>query len=198
MSQRLLLLSGGLDSTALAYWLQPELTLTIDYGQRSAEGEIVASSAIAESLGLEHAVVRANCADVGSGLLSGRTAHSLAPCPEWWPFRNQLLVTLAAAWGLARNAECLLVGSVAGDDQHVDGSPSFYAQLDRLLIMQEGQLRVEAPAITMTSAELIERSGIDGSVLGWTHSCYQASVACGQCPGCGKRQRVLAELGRLQ
>jgi 7-cyano-7-deazaguanine synthase len=35
-----LLLSGGMDSVALAYWLRPDVAFTIDYGQLSAEGEL--------------------------------------------------------------------------------------------------------------------------------------------------------------
>ncbi|RUW76172.1 7-cyano-7-deazaguanine synthase, partial [Mesorhizobium sp. M1E.F.Ca.ET.063.01.1.1] len=31
---RMLLFSGGLDSSALAWWLRPELCVTINYGQR--------------------------------------------------------------------------------------------------------------------------------------------------------------------
>jgi len=35
-----ILLSGGLDSIALAYWLRPQIAVTIDYGQRPARAVI--------------------------------------------------------------------------------------------------------------------------------------------------------------
>lgn len=194
---RLLLLSGGLESTALAAWLRPTLTLTIDYGQRPAEGEIWAAGQVARELGLEHHVLRADCSAVGSGLLSGRAAADAAPVPEWWPYRNQLLVTLAAAWGIGHGVSELIVGSVAGDSRHADGTQGFYEQLARLVSAQEGGVVVRAPAIAMTSAELLERSDVADSVLGWTHSCHIAPVACGSCPGCTKRREVLGSLGRL-
>src|SRR5690242_14069809 len=118
---RLLLLSGGLESTALAAWRRPELTLTIDYGQLPAKGEIWAASQVCRELGLEHHVLHADCSATGSGLLAGSDADPQAPVPEWWPYRNQLLVTLAGAWGIPRGATELIVGSIASDGRHADG-----------------------------------------------------------------------------
>jgi 7-cyano-7-deazaguanine synthase len=57
-------------------------------------------------------------------------------------------------------------------------------------------VRVTAPAIEMSSAELIERSGVTDAVLGWAHSCHVADVACGSCPGCLKHADVLSKMGR--
>jgi 7-cyano-7-deazaguanine synthase len=194
----LLLLSGGIDSTALAAWRRPAQALVIDYGQVSAAGETTAAGAVARELGLQVEVLHVDCAAIGSGLLAGNNADLVAPVPEWWPFRNQLLVTLAAAWALPRGLDRVLVGSVAGDDRHADGTAVFYAHLDRLTAAQEGGIRVDVPAIHLTTVELIVQSGIADPVLGWTHSCHRSSVACGDCPGCVKRRDVLNELGRLR
>lgn len=194
---RLLLISGGLESTAIAGWLAPELALTIDYGQIPAAGEIWAASQVCRELELDHHVLRADCSQTGSGLLAGREEDPQAPVPEWWPFRNQLLVTLGAAWGIGHGATEIIVGSIATDGRHADGTKDFYGHLDRLTALQEGGLRVRVPAIEMTSAELIERSGVTDAVLGWTHSCHVADVACGTCPGCLKRIEVLTGIGRL-
>lgn len=194
---QLLLLSGGLESSALAAWLRPSLALTIDYGQLPARGELWAASRVCRALGLEHHVLRIDCSDIGSGLLAGREIDKHAPVPEWWPYRNQLLVTLAGAWGISRGANEILIGSVAGDSRHTDGTTDFYDLLDQLMALQEGRLRVRAPAIDMSSAELITKSEIPNSVLGWTHSCHVSDVACGSCPGCAKRRDVLTSIDRL-
>lgn len=193
-----LLLSGGIDSSALAAWRRPNQTLVIDYGQISAPGEITAARRVASELSLPIAVLEANCSAVGSGLLAGAAPDPAAPVDEWWPFRNQLLVTLAAAWSLPRGLCTVVVGSVAGDSRHADGTASFYTQLDALTGAQEGAIRVLVPAIELTSAELVERSEIHDSVLAWTHSCHRGPVACGDCPGCNKRRDVLHDLGRLR
>jgi 7-cyano-7-deazaguanine synthase len=194
---QLLLLSGGLESSALAAWLRPPLVLTIDYGQLSARGEMWAASRVCRELGLEHHTLHADCAAVGSGLLAGRESDEQAPVPEWWPFRNQLLVTLAGAWAISRGGSEIVVGSVVGDGGHADGTAEFYEQFDRVMALQEGGLRVRVPAIKMSSAELIAESGVTNAVLGWTHSCHVGDVACGSCPGCAKRRDVLTAIGRL-
>jgi 7-cyano-7-deazaguanine synthase len=194
---RLLLLSGGLESSAIAAWLRPEQTLTIDYGQLAAGGEIWAASRVCDELGLAHNTLRIDCSALGSGLLAGGPSAQLAPVPEWWPYRNQLLVTLASGWGIERGIEEILMGSIRGDGRHIDGTERFYEHLDALIALQEGGLRVRAPAIAKSSEELIAASGISDSTLGWTHSCHVADIACGSCPGCVKRAGVLREMGRL-
>lgn len=196
----LLLLSGGLDSTALAALRKPAGALVIDYGHVAAAGELTAASAVSQALSIELHTLRIDCASLGSGMLAGDdTGSPGAPAPEWWPFRNQLLITAAAAWGVTRDFSTVILGAVTSDgERHIDGSQAFLTAIDHLVRMQEGNLRVVAPAIEMTTAELIAASGVEDDVLAWTHSCHRANLACGACPGCFKRAGVLAELGRLQ
>ena len=194
----LLLLSGGLESAALAVWRRPDLALTIDYGQTPAAGEARAAQAVCRELGLQHHVLSADCSAVGSGLLASSPAAAGAPSEEWWPYRNQLLVTLAAAWGVRFDVETIVVGSVLGDgERHADGTQEFYDGLDAVVALQERGVRVFAPAARMTSDELISVSGITDAVLGWTHSCHSSDLACGVCPGCTKHREVLERLGRM-
>lgn len=195
-----LLLSGGMDSAALAAWRRPAACLFIDYGQRPANGEKRSSAAVCDALGLELWTLAADCSAAGAGSLAddGATVPG-APSAEWWPFRNQLLVTLGAAFAVrAGQATKLILGAVAEDGgRHADGRPEFVDALDRLLGLQEGGTRLAAPAIGMTTAELVTVSGISDDVLGWTHSCHVSPWACGSCAGCTKRHEVLGKLGRL-
>lgn len=190
-----ILLSGGMDSAALACWRRPSLALTIHYGQASAEGEVRAATQICSDLNVRHEVIRVDCRSLGSGELAGTPAIAIAPVPEWWPYRNQLLVTLAAMRAVALGVTELLVGSVHSDGCHADGRADFYGQLDKLVAMQEGHLRISVPAICMNTAELVRTSGISPATLAWTHSCHTAAFACGRCRGCSKRRSVLVELG---
>ncbi|MDT0263418.1 7-cyano-7-deazaguanine synthase [Jatrophihabitans lederbergiae] len=197
----LLLLSGGLDSAALAAWRQPSATLFIDYGQRPAIAEARAAAAVASELGLHHDAISVDAPEIGGGLLVDDVTLPGAPSPEWWPYRNQLLVTVAAAWALrtGRAGHTIVVGSIVSDgSRHADGTRAFYDALDTLLCLQEGDVSVSAPALELESAELVKRSNITDSVLGWTHSCHRANYPCAECPGCYKRAAVLLELNRLQ
>lgn len=190
----LLLLSGGIDSAALAAWQPPSSTLFIDYGQRPAAGEAVAASVIAQNLGLLHSSIRIDCSQIGSGMLAASEPVSVAPSAEWWPYRNQLLITMAAAWAIPRGFDTITLGAVASDSFHMDGKPDFFHAIDALLRIQEGSLRVSAPAITMTSVQLVKTSGISMGVLGWTISCHRGAESCGDCPGCNKHAGVLNDL----
>jgi 7-cyano-7-deazaguanine synthase len=196
--RELLLLSGGIDSAALAAWRKPVAAVVIDYGQLPAEGEIRAATQVASDLGLPITTLRADCHEIGSGLMAGADSGVASPSAEWWPFRNQLLITLAAAWAVVRGYEAVLLGSVKGDGFHVDGTASFYALMDEIVRRQEGGLRVLAPAVELASAELIERSGIEDRTLAWTISCHRGSSACGDCGGCRKHEETLKLSRRLQ
>jgi len=77
-----LLLSGGMDSIAIAFWKRPDLALTVDYGQLSADGEIQAAEAVCKSLSIPHEIITVNCRSLGSGDLSGKLAASVAPAIE--------------------------------------------------------------------------------------------------------------------
>lgn len=186
MSRTALLLSGGMDSAAIAYWKRPDIAITVNYGQKSARGEIRASAAICAALRIRHEIVSVDCSSLGSGDLAGAKAHDLAPASEWWPFRNQMLVTFGVMKGIDLGIDCLLVGSILSDSFHADGKRDFYERISALTSHQEGSIRVEAPAIDMDATELLRTSGIPISLLGWTHSCHTADFACGLCRGCQK------------
>ena len=128
-----------------------------------------------------------------------REATIMGSQPEWWPYRNQLLITLAAAWAISHDCADILVGTVAGDgDRHADGTAAFYSAMTKVLESQEGQIRVSAPAIEFDTPALIKTSGVDEATLGWTHSCHVDDIPCGACPGCIKRAEVLAQVDMLQ
>jgi 7-cyano-7-deazaguanine synthase len=190
-----ILLSGGMDSIAITYWKKPKVAITIDYGHRAAPGEVRAARAVAESLAIEHYVITTDLSALGSGDLSQRGALAIAPVREWWPFRNQMLVTLAATLSVGISVEKILIGCLSTDGTHADGRREFVERLDGLLRMQEGGLRLEAPAVEMTAVELIRTSKVPFDVLAWAHSCHTHEYACGTCRGCRKHYETMAELG---
>lgn len=192
---QLLLLSGGMDSIALAWSLRPKLSLTVDYGQLPAKGEVQAASAVCAELDLAHRVLTVDCKALGSGDLAGTAPASVAPVSEWWPFRNQLLVTVAATLALKEGLSSVVLGVVANDAAHADGRPEFLMQMHTLLRLQEGALALEYPAISETTVDLCRRVAIPHNVLAWAHSCHVAPVGCGSCRGCIKHRLSMRELG---
>jgi 7-cyano-7-deazaguanine synthase len=190
-----LLLSGGIDSIALAAWRRPAYCLTIDYGQLPAASEIAASSMVCEALGLTHEILRIPIAQLGAGVLAGKPQSPASPNPEFWPFRNQFLITLAAMKALDLQSERVIIGTVASDKRHADGNENFVLQMSALLRMQEGSIMLDAPAIKYSSLALVRESRIDLSVLAWAHSCHRSNIACGHCPGCSKHSEIMQSIG---
>ena len=189
-----LLLSGGMDSLCIAWWRRPDVAITIDYGQLPAQAEISAAGAICSALNIEHHVIRVDCRALGSGDMAGASADQHAPASDWWPYRNQLLATLAAMKAISLGVTHLLIGTVRSDGSHMDGTPEFVKALNRLVSMQEGAMNIEAPAIHLGTAELARLSGVPEELLAWAHSCHKANVACGNCRGCNKYFETLQEL----
>lgn len=196
-NKKAILLSGGMDSIALAYWKRPEVAITVDYGQRAAESEIKAAARVSEILGMEHQVLHVDCSSLGSGDLIGIAPLSVAPISEWWPYRNQMLVTMALMKAIQLDVKELLVGSVKTDAQHADGTVGFYLKLNDLVTMQEGGIRISVPAIEMTTVELVKVSKVPDSILLYAHSCHTSNQPCGKCHGCMKYMYVKEQLGIL-
>lgn len=189
-----LLLSGGMDSIAVAHWLRPDIAITVSYGQLAADAERLASGAVCRSLGIPHEVIELDCRTLGSGDMAGEVADAHAPASDWWPFRNQLLITVAAMKAIQLQAKALLIGTVSTDSSHADGSQTFVNAISDLMEAQEGGLKVIAPAAKMTTVELIKSSGTPMSLLAWAHSCHKSNIPCWSCRGCNKYFEVLQAL----
>lgn len=190
-----ILLSGGMDSIALAYWKKPEVAFTVNYGQLPARGEERAARQVCEVLGIVHHLIHVDCSSLGSGDMAGKDTSEFAPASDWWPYRNQLLLTLAAMKAISVDVGILLIGTVRTDGIHADGTKTFIDAIGHLLSVQEARLRIVAPAIELSSADLIRQSGAPIDLLSWAHSCHTADYACGDCRGCNKHREVMHELG---
>lgn len=192
---KVLLFSGGLDSSALAFWKRPDICLTVDYGQRPARGEIAAASAICSELGLKHETLAIDMKVLGSGSLSGSPSSSLARAEEWWPYRNQMLITLAGMRFVSEGLTEILIGAVS-TDVHADGKAPFLRSINKLMALQEGGVTVTAPARALHPYKLLTMSGFPHSLLGLTFSCHAMEYPCGRCRGCSKHLETIRRAKR--
>ncbi|WP_449632397.1 7-cyano-7-deazaguanine synthase [Rahnella aceris] len=191
-----IILSGGMDSSCLAWWLKPQIAITIDYGQKAAKAEFESSALICDALGIEHHFIKVDCRELGSGDMAGKMSNTYAPASDWWPYRNQLLITISAMKAISLGVNKLLIGSVKSDSIHKDGSINFVEKISGLLNLQEGELEVKAPGIELSTLELIEKSGMPIELLLLTHSCHKDIVPCNNCRGCNKHNEILDHLGQ--
>ena len=195
MDKKALLLSGGMDSSSIAYVVRPQYAININYGQRAAVAERTAARAVCSTLNIELVEVDIDCSVLGSGDLNGTDALTIGSESDWWPYRNQLILTLAAAKAVGIGCDELLIGTVASDGHHKDGTVEFVRLMNELLIFQEGSLKLSAPAITCDAVSYIEQNEVPLEILALTHSCHKANLPCCQCRGCYKHQNSMEDLG---
>jgi 7-cyano-7-deazaguanine synthase len=208
------LLSGGLDSaTALALARAAGRTcyaLSVDYGQRH-RCELAAAARIAAAGGaVAHRVVTVDYGQFGGSALTDRSiAVPTTPGPgipvTYVPARNTVLLALALGWCEVVDARELHIGVNAIDySGYPDCRPAFIEQFQRLAALAtragvEGRgVRVEAPLLHWSKAEIIRRGAALGLDYGLTVSCYQpddAGRACGACDACRLRRAGFEEAG---
>jgi 7-cyano-7-deazaguanine synthase len=214
MQPAIVLLSGGLDSaTALAIARARNFrsfALSVHYGQRH-HAELAAATRVAASLGAhEHRVMGVDLAGIGgSALTDERLAVPELPSEgipvTYVPARNTLLLSLALGWAEVVGAFDIFVGVNAVDySGYPDCRPEFIAAFEKLALVAtkagvEGRrVKIHAPLISMSKADII-RAGIDlGVDYGMTVSCYQADadgLACGRCDSCRLRAEGFAAAG---
>jgi 7-cyano-7-deazaguanine synthase len=185
-----ILLSGGMDSTALAYSEQADVAIFIDYGQIPAKAERNSAKKVSDDLGIAFHEITIDCSYLGSGDLVGTSSSEIGRFSDWWPYRNQLLITMAAMKAIKLGCDELMIGLVAGDDEYKDGSEEFIWLMNQLVSYQEGHLKISAPAIAKSIDELISNENIPNHLLAKTHSCHKANLPCFSCRGCGKQQAI--------
>jgi 7-cyano-7-deazaguanine synthase len=212
------LLSGGLDSaTALAIAREQgyeRYALSFRYGQRH-EVELDAAARVAKAIGVErHAVLDIDLAAFGGSALTDdidvphdRDVDDLGDdIPVTYvPARNTVFLSLALAWAETLDAEAIVLGVNALDySGYPDCRPEYLDAFQRMAALAtkagvEGKpVRIEAPLLHLTKAEIIERGRALGVDYALTHSCYDPGAdgrACGTCDSCLLRARGFEELG---
>ena len=213
-ARAVVLLSGGLDSaTVLAEAIEEGLechALSFRYGQRH-EAELRAAERIARALGASsHRVIGIDLGMMGgSALTDPAIPIPEAPVPgipaTYVPARNSVFLALGMGLAEVLDAGQLFIGVNAVDySGYPDCRPQFIAAFQSLAdvatrrAVEGDRLRVRAPLIEMSKADIIRRGVSLGLDYGLTVSCYQADedgAACGTCDACRLRRDGFAAAG---
>lgn len=211
----LVLCSGGVDSTTLLamavdkYGSENVVALSISYGQRH-EKELKAARDIARYYHVEQRFLdlAAIFADSSCSLL----AHSEKDIPKesyaeqleqadtklvstYVPFRNGLFLSSAASMALSLECSVLYYGAHHDDwagNAYPDCSREFVAAMNNAIMEGTGgELRMEAPFVEWSKADIVKK-GLELNVpyeLTW--SCYEGGdKPCGVCATCIDRKRA--------
>jgi 7-cyano-7-deazaguanine synthase len=201
------LLSGGLDSaTCLAIARDMDLepyALSVAYGQRHA-AELEAAKRVAAALGArQHRLASVDLGQFGgSALTDAAIAVPEAPADgipvTYVPARNTVMLSIALAWAEVLDARHIFVGVNAVDySGYPDCRPAFIEAFETMANLAtkagvEGRrIRIHAPLIALSKADIIRRGLALGVDYGLTVSCYQADDAgraCGRCDACRLRR----------
>jgi 7-cyano-7-deazaguanine synthase len=114
---------------------------------------------------------------------------------EWWPYRNQMLITFAGMRFINEGLREIMIGAVR-TDVHADGKAPFIRGINRLMSVQEGEVTVSAPARSLHPSKLLSVSGFPDTLLGLTFSCHVMEYPCGQCRGCLKHLQTIKAIKR--
>jgi len=217
----LVLSSGGVDSTtalALAierFGKENVMALSVSYGQKH-DKEINAAKAVAEYYGVEQMFLDlskifqySNCS-----LLQQSTdeipEESYAkqieetggekPVSTYVPFRNGLFLSSAASIALSKECSVIYYGAHADDSAgfaYPDCSPVFHDAMNQAIYEGSGhQLKIEAPFVHMTKADVVKMGLELGVPYELTWSCYEGGdVPCGKCGTCIDRAAAFAANG---
>jgi 7-cyano-7-deazaguanine synthase len=213
------LLSGGLDSATVLAIARHEgyevHAISFRYGQRHAI-ELAAAERVAQSLGaLSHRVVEIDLRQFGgSALTSDIAVPKKASADEigndipitYVPARNTIFLSFSLAFAEVTGSSDIFLGVNALDySGYPDCRPEYIAAFEQMANLAtkaavEGTQRVKihAPLIQLTKAQIIRRGldlGVDYSL---TSSCYDpgaSGAACGRCDSCLLRLKGFAENG---
>ena len=216
----MVLFSGGVDSTTCLgiavdkYGAENVVALSIAYGQKHTK-EIECSQKIAQHYGVEHLYLDlgkifqySNCSLLShsdqeipteSYAKQIEKTHG-APVSTYVPFRNGLFLSSAASIALSKGCEVIYYGAHSDDaagNAYPDCSDAFNKAInDAIYIGSGNQLKVEAPFIGLTKAQVVKK-GLELKVpyeLTW--SCYMGEdKPCGVCGTCIDRAKAFEANG---
>jgi 7-cyano-7-deazaguanine synthase len=211
------LFSGGIDSTTALHWARklftPVRALVFDYGQRHRI-EVEMAEKIAAGLAVAYDVAVLPLREIlNSALLAGgrAIAESLAQARRepglpatYVPFRNGILLALAAAYGESRSCRHLVTGFNSIDTPDYPDTTAAFSKKMQAAINQGtsaardgARFKVHTPLIALSKTEIINLGFELGADYSHSVSCYRGKeLPCGRCPSCDIRARAFAELGR--
>ncbi|MFD0274674.1 7-cyano-7-deazaguanine synthase QueC [Kitasatospora sp. NPDC127111] len=213
-SHAVVIASGGLDSTTVAYWLVGQgskvTLLSFDYGQRHRT-ELEYASRIAKHLQAPHEIV--DLSGLGKLFTGSALTDPAVPVPDGHytadnmrstvvPNRNTIMLSIAVAAAVSASADAVAFGAHSGDHAiYPDCRREFFDQFEAVTRAgNEGFLANEfqllAPFIGLTKADIVETGQALGVPFADTWSCYRGGeVHCGTCGTCTERIEAFSLAG---
>jgi 7-cyano-7-deazaguanine synthase len=207
------LLSGGMDSSTLAYVAKSKgydiLALHLNYGQRTEKKELASAKKIAGLLDAK-AFIEINLdyftkfgasslTDKGIAVEEFDPARAHVP-NTYVPFRNANLLAIATSFAEARNADAIFIGVQSLDySGYPDCRPAFIEAFQKVIDLgtkDTTKITLFTPFIQMTKTDILREGTRLGVPYEHTWSCYRnEGKACGTCGSCHFRKEAFNAVG---
>ncbi len=207
------LMSGGMDSTTLAYVAKDMgydiLALHMNYGQRTQRKELACARRVAERLDAVDFVEisldyftkfgASSLTDMSIPVEEGTLGRADHP-NTYVPFRNANLISIATSYCESRDGDAIFIGVQSGDHiGYPDCTPQFIAAMQHVISVgtqTEKEIRLLTPFVSMNKTDILREGLRLGVPYEDTWSCYDAEdAACGVCSSCLSRMKAFADLG---
>jgi 7-cyano-7-deazaguanine synthase len=214
MMKAVCLLSGGMDSTTLAYVAKSRgydiLALHLNYGQRTERKELACAKKIARTLKAEAfiEITLDYFSKFGSSSLTDEKIPVEEYDPEraympntYVPFRNANLLSIATSFAEASHADAIFIGVQSHDySGYPDCRPQFIEAFQKVIDLgtkDTTKITLVAPFLTMTKTDILKEGLMMGVPYEHTWSCYRnEEKACGTCGSCHFRKEAFAAIRR--
>jgi 7-cyano-7-deazaguanine synthase len=210
MDKTIVVLSGGMDSATLLYYLKHQghevRAISMNYGQRHVR-ELTAAAELCRFAGVEHKIADLTGITplLGQNSLSGRDC----PVPEGHyaeetmkltvvPNRNMILLAVATAWAVSLKYDAVAYGAHSGDhDIYPDCRPAFADALAKAVALCDWHpVRLIRPLIHMDKGEIAKLGASLGVPYQLTWTCYKGGEKhCGKCGACRERLEAFQKAG---
>ena len=200
----IILTSGGLDSTTVAYSLEREgmdaFPVFFDYGQHCVEMEWNRVNEV-----LPSKMRRPDRFDI-SDIFRDSSSRLIKEANLWRdkvtdddlyvPYRTMLFFAAAAARAQTMGILDVYTGFINSNHaKEIDCTAEFMNQLDGL-VENIGPVRFTSPFRYASKTEVVQEAVRLGVPIGRTYSCQAASdFPCGACPNCVERLHALEDAG---
>lgn len=204
----LIILSGGMDSVTLLHDKKDSIAMavTFDYGSNHNRREIAMAVQNCEDLSIPHIVI--SLAFIGqhfkSSLLEGASAipegHYTAENMKSTvvPFRNGIMLSIAAGLAQSKGLERILIANHAGDHAIYPDCRAAFIEMQNKAISYgtDFAVSIDAPYTNLTKTDIAKIGKEIGVDYSKTYSCYKGGKQhCGKCGTCVERKEALQEAG---
>ena len=208
MKNKLIILSGGMDSITLLNEYKDEIAMavTFDYGSNHAKKEIPMAKLHCERLGIKHIVIPLAFIHeyFKSSLLEGADAipegHYAAENMKSTvvPFRNGIMLAIACGIAESNGLKEVMIANHSGDHAiYPDCRTEFINAMSEAMRLgtYEG-ISIIAPYSDITKTDIARHGKEIGLNYAETWSCYKGGEKhCGKCGTCVERKEALHDAG---